>query len=373
MICPNNFLNELNHRYINFFCGVPDSLLKDFCACADSVLDKKSHIIAANEGNAVALAAGYHLATGKTGLVYFQNSGIGNALNPLLSLADQEVYQIPMILLIGWRGEPSIPDEPQHVKQGRITPALLDTMEIPYEILCQDSNYVEIIDNVISKTIDTNSPVAIIVRKGSFAKFKSARPSIKRSHMLRESALQNIISLSNPEDLFISTTGKTSRELNELRIAMGQASNDFLTVGSMGHASSIALGIALNKPEKRVICLDGDGALLMHLGSMAIIGDLRPPNMIHILLNNAAHESVGGQATVAGEINFKSLAISLGYAAYFKADSEQAIKDAWLNISNTQGPIFFELIINSGSRSNLSRPKNSPKNNKISFMEHADE
>lgn len=374
MVPPENFLEELGKNRIEFFCGVPDSLLKNFCACVDEIFDKKSHIITANEGNALALAAGYHLSTGKTGLVYMQNSGMGNIINPLASLTDPEVYRIPALLLIGWRGEPGGKDEPQHVKQGRISKELLDVMEIPFEVLSGGSDYAGLVRKVVSEIETRNSPAAILVRKDTFAEYKDSKETEEKNLPSREVVLREIVKLSSEKDIFVSTTGKTSRELYELRaVEGGGRQKDFLTVGSMGHTSSIALGVALGNPRRRVICLDGDGSMLMHMGAMAVIGDAAPGNMIHIILNNASHESVGGQPTVAGCMNLKRLAESCGYKNYFFSDTLDSIKDVWHEIKESTGPLLFELKIKQGSRSDLGRPAESPEANKQKFMEHARE
>jgi phosphonopyruvate decarboxylase len=371
MISPESFLAELKSSGVNFFCGVPDSLLKNLCSCVTASVDRNSHIITANEGNAVALAAGYHLATGKTGTVYMQNSGIGNAVNPLASLTDPEVYRIPVLLIIGWRGEPGVKDEPQHVKQGRISPALLDTMEIPYQILGPDSDYKECIAASIKSINEYGAPAAILVRKDTFSSYKSPAEKKVNSDMTREQAVQVILELAEDDDLFVSTTGKTSRELFELRKARGEAQRDFLTVGSMGHTSSIALGAALGAPGRRVICLDGDGSVIMHMGAIPIIGDIKPANLMHIVLNNASHESVGGQPTVADSIDFKGLALACGYTGYASADSPASIKSAWTEAEKTGGPVLMEIHIKQGSRDDLGRPSGTPEQNKKSFMEHA--
>ena len=268
MIAPENFVLALKKVGLNFFIGVPDSLLKSFCAYVDDHLPSGQHITAANEGNAVAIASGYHLATGKSAVVYMQNSGLGNTINPLTSLADKEVYQIPMLLVIGWRGEPGLADEPQHVKQGRITLQQLDLLEIPYQVLSDQSNVYDIANWVQEQLATTGAPVAIVVKKNTFASYKSSRNS-DFATMSREEALAQILELAG-EALVVSTTGKTSREVFELRKIRQEVQRDFLTVGSMGHTSSIALGIALGQPLKKVVCLDGDGSMLMHMGALCV-------------------------------------------------------------------------------------------------------
>lgn len=357
-------------RGISFYTGVPDSTLQDFCACIADHSLPNSHIVAANEGGAVALATGNYLATGKPALVYMQNSGQGNAVNPLISLADTGVYGIPMILLIGWRGEPGFRDEPQHKKQGEVTTSLLETMQIPYSVMPEDSDEaVGVLDGMIARSLSDDCPVAIIVRKGSFEKYERRSGYISPYMITRESAIDKILDCIPPNAFIVSTTGKISRELYELRKLRNEGhEKDFLTVGSMGHASQIALGIAINLPENIVYCLDGDGAVLMHMGSLAISGQSGCNNFRHIVLNNGSHDSVGGQPTVGFSVDFLSIAKACGYSY---ATSEYMINDiekALLEIQDVRGPAFLEIRVASGARRDLGRPKNAPINNKLSFM-----
>lgn len=368
MISPADFLDQLRLRGIGLVTGVPDSLLKNFCALVDDdggddVLD-----IAANEGTAIAIAAGYHMGSGKLAAVYMQNSGLGNTINPLTSIADPEVYRIPLLMIIGWRGEPGVKDEPQHVKQGRITPGQLELLEIPHWILEADSDPKTVLDEAFATMQSSNSPVALLVRADTFADYKTRRKPLQLSSLKREDALRKILALANPDDVVVSTTGKTSREVFELRVEREEVQRDFLTVGGMGHTASIALGVALGNPERRVLCLDGDGSLLMHMGAMAIIGDLKPANLVHVLLNNGAHESVGGQPTVAGQMDFAAIATAVGYAVYFKAASLDELAAVWPAISGQAGPVLLEVRISAGSRDNLGRPTSSPEENKRAFM-----
>ncbi len=371
MIGAEAFFEALGRRGIRFFAGVPDSLLKDFCGCLDERCPPTNNIITANEGNAVALAAGYHLATGEVGAVYMQNSGLGNAVNPLTSLTDPEVYRIPLLLIIGWRGEPGVKDEPQHVKQGRITPAQLNVLEIPYWTLDKNSDLEPLLDEVFRTLGARRTPVALLVRKGALAPSPKTKKKVEDSSLKREEALRLILALAGPGDLVVSTTGKTSREVYELRVERGEEQRDFLTVGSMGHTSSIALGVALGNPARRVICLDGDGSLLMHMGAMPIIGSLRPANLVHVLLNNAAHESVGGQPTVAGGIDFAAVSRACGYREYRQAADLAGLEQAWRAVEGRPGPVLLEVRICTGSRSDLGRPKSTPEQNKAAFMERA--
>ena len=356
MIVPETLFKALIDQGIGLFAGVPDSLLRSFCAYVDDHGGPSKHVITANEGNAVALAAGYHLSTGKTGAVYLQNSGLGNTINPLTFLTDRDVYRIPLLLIIGWRGEPGVKDEPQHVKQGRITRAQLDLLEIPHWVLDGDSAVDQVLPEVFAALSDRNAPVALLVRKGTFSSYESRRPLDEAGSLTREEVLRRLLDLMDPRDVVVATTGKTSRELFELRAERGEAQRDFLTVGGMGHAASIALGVALGNLERRVICLDGDGSMLMHFGAVPIIGDLQPPNFIHVLLNNAAHESVGGQPTVAGGMDFSAIAKACGYREYRLAVDWSSLEDGWRSIEGVIGPVLIEVRIRVGSREDLGSP-----------------
>lgn len=370
MIPVKEFLDELQENAISFYCGVPDSLLKDLCMYISENIPDDHHIIAANEGNALALAAGYHLASGQIGLVYLQNSGLGNLINPLTSLTDSKIYKIPILLIIGWRGMPGTKDEPQHVKQGEITKAQLDLLDIPYRVLDKNSDFQEILKSTFSELKIRNSPVALLVSPNSFSPYQSLART-ENATLMRENALKIILDLCDNDDLIISTTGKTSRELFELRKSRAEELTDFLTVGSMGHISSIALGMAIARPLRRIICIDGDGSMLMHMGALAIIGSLKPSNLVHVILNNASHESVGGQPTAAGNMDLSLLSEACGYTKYKYADDEDSLINNWKEVTNKQGPIFFEIRIMNSSRENLSRPSSSPQENKKIFMKHA--
>jgi len=369
MISPASLVQILKSNGVEIFVGVPDSLLKSLCAWLADHSSHQDYIITANEGNAVALAAGYHLATGKIGAVFMQNSGIGNSINPLTSLTDSEVYSIPMLLIIGWRGQPGIKDEPQHIKQGRITPGQLELLEIPYKIMEKCSNPKILIPELVSTARAKNCPAALLVRKNTLSEYQRIKTTPPFSVLGREEALSHILELADSKDLIVSTTGKTSRELFELRKNRGEKQQDFLTVGSMGHTSSIALGVALGKPHRRVICLDGDGSLIMHMGAMPIIGSLKPANFIHILLNNCSHESVGGQETVAEKMDFKAISIACGYRHYCLVQDKNQLCAFMKKINKILGPVFIELRICSGSRDDLGRPITTPLQNKKTFME----
>lgn len=370
MIQSEYFFNALVERRIDFFTGVPDSLLKDFCAYVADNVDDSHHVITANEGNAVALAAGHYLGTGRPGLVYLQNSGLGNAINPLVSLNDPEVYGLPVLLMIGWRGEPGVEDEPQHIKQGRITPALLDAMDIPWQVLDSTShNLNAVLDTSINQMHKKSGPAVLLVRKGTFAPYKLKKNEQSEYPLMREQAIQRLIEQLGNKDRVVATTGMPARELYELRVAMGEGSgNDFLTVGSMGHAASIALGIARSQPKCRVICLDGDGSILMHMGSMAIVGQSQQENLIHVVLNNGAHDSVGGQPTCAFKIDLAGVARACGYRKVFVVAEPQEIDHAFSSLLMQNGPSFLEIRVNKGARADLGRPLSSPAESREALM-----
>ena len=368
MIAPNMFYKALKENNVTFFAGVPDSLLKQICAYISENSSDSEHLICANEGTALATAMGYQLATNELPLVYMQNSGLGNIVNPLTSLADKEVYSIPMLLMIGWRGEPGIKDEPQHVKMGRITKNLLDTLEVKSFIIDKDSDFQQIIERASFEAKESSSPVALLIKKGSFSDYKTSEKNIGLSDLSRESAINEILNNLKQNDLIVSTTGKTSRELYELREKRNEPIKDFLTVGGMGHTSSIAFGLAIGAQDKRVICLDGDGSLIMHMGAITNIGTSSPSNFIHILLNNSAHESVGGQKTVASKIDFSKVFKSSGFKEYFVASNKDEIQKCFKCINELSGPILFEIKIKTGSRSDLGRPKSTPLENKNLFI-----
>jgi len=349
---------------------VPDSLLKEFCAYLTDHADSKKHVVAANEGGAVALACGHYLATGKIGLVYMQNSGEGNAVNPLVSLADSEVYSIPVLLLIGWRGEPGRHDEPQHVKQGEITVSLLDTLGIPYSVLSAEPKEADAcVSKMLAVSKEENKPAALIVRKGTFEPYKLERRIESQPNLVREDAIKSIVNSLDESDVIVSTTGKISRELYEYRDqARDVHSKDFLTVGSMGHCSQIAMGIASAKPDRQVYCFDGDGAVIMHMGSLAIIGSNKPKNYKHIVFNNGCHDSVGGQPTCGFAISITDIAKACGYSLVLQARTASEVAKKMRIVKSAEGPVMLEVIVDKGARPDLGRPKSSPKENKEIFM-----
>lgn len=358
------FCDGLIERGLDLFTGVPDSLLKDFCACVSDVAPQGTNIITANEGNAVGIACGYHLATGKAAVVYMQNSGEGNAVNPLLSIADPEVYSIPMLLLIGWRGMPGVHDEPQHVKQGRVTCELLEAMEIPFEIL--EDDWQPQLDALLSTMKEQRRPVALVVPKGAFETYDFV-PDAGIAPLTREQALGALLDCIGPDDFVVSTTGKTSRELFELREARQQGhESDFLTVGGMGHTSSIALGVALGT-DQNVWCIDGDGSFLMHMGAFPVIAQNAPDNFKYVLNDNGAHESVGGQPTACREADPAEILRSCGFRDVFEARTAEEIVSAMRKLAR-KGSSALVIHTRQGSRSDLGRPTTTPCENKDAMM-----
>lgn len=370
MIRPQYFIDTLAAHGIDFFAGVPDSLLKNVCAYISDHLDAGHNIITANEGGAVGLAAGYHLATGKIGCVYMQNSGEGNTINPLASLTDKDVYSIPVLLLIGWRGRPGVHDEPQHVKQGKVTLSLLDTMGIGYAVLSKDETEAgEQIAQAVARMKSTNEVYALVVEKDTFDTYTLRHSRLNNLTLSREEAIQTVASSLGAQDVIVSTTGMISRELFEYRTARGEShERDFLTVGSMGHASQIALGIALEKPGRRVWCFDGDGAVIMHMGGMAIVAEKAPRNYVHVVFNNGAHDSVGGQPTVGLDIDLCSVAKALGYKAAFSADNKDDLDVLLREVKHVDGPLLIQVRVKKGNRKDLGRPSTTPVQNKEALM-----
>lgn len=356
----------------DFFTGVPDSQLKPLC---DYLMKthgiSKNHIIGANEGNCVAMAAGYHLATGKIPVVYMQNSGIGNVINPVASLTNDKVYAIPMIFVVGWRGEPGIHDEPQHVYQGEVTLKLLRDMDISAFVIDKNTTRAELAaqmeanQNVLAR----GKSVAFVIKKGALS-FDEAVTYENAHTMLREECIRQIAKAAGA-DVIVSTTGKASRELFEIREQLNQShEKDFLTVGSMGHSSSIALSIALHKPQKRVWCIDGDGAALMHMGAMAVVGANKPGNMVHVILNNGAHETVGGMPTVSSSIDLCQIAKGCGYPRAMRVSTYAELDAALESAIAGNGLCLIEICVSLASRANLGRPTTTPEENKEAFVRY---
>ena len=370
MIHPHAFFDLLSRNGIEFYAGVPDSLLKHFCAYVSDQVASDRHVIAANEGGAMAVGLGYYLATGKIPLVYMQNSGLGNSINPLLSLCDPDVYSIPTILLIGWRGEPGLHDEPQHRKQGRVMLPLLEAVEIPYCVLPPDAAEAEsVVEAGIGIAGRDGLPYAFVVRRGTFEPFALIPETAPIYTLSREDAIKVIVDSLEPSDIVVATTGMVSRELFEYRAARcaGHA-GDFLTVGGMGHASQIALGVAMQRRDRLVYCLDGDGAAIMHMGSLAISGQSGCGNLKHVVLNNGAHDSVGGQPTVGFSIEIPTAARSMGYEVVRTADCLSDLEESLIMLRNTRSPGLLEVRVRKGARADLGRPTTTPNENKLAFM-----
>lgn len=369
MIRPHVFAGHLAAEGVSLYCGVPDSLLKEFNAYVSDGASGVEHVITANEGNAIGVAIGHYLRTGAPAVVYLQNSGIGNAVNPLTSLADPEVYGIPMVLLIGWRGQPGVPDEPQHRKQGRIMPALLDALELPWSVLPREEEAAgAAVRETIAQSVATGTPHAFLVEKGTFgpADVPAARP--ESGLPTREEALGALIAEIGTGQVVVSSTGMLSRELYEHRARAGAAETDFLTVGGMGHASSIALGIALQEREREVWCLDGDGSLLMHLGALPVIAEHASRSYFHVVFNNGVHDSVGGQPTSIGQVDVRALAESCGYRHAVALSSLEALPGELARLRETGGPVLLELRVRPGSRGDLGRPGATPAESRAAVM-----
>ena len=369
MIRPEFFIEKLRENVIDCFAGVPDSLLKNICAYITDHFDAQHNIIAANEGAAVGLAAGHYLATGQPACVYMKNSGEGNIINPLASLTDPEVYNIPVLLLIGWRGRPGVHDEPQHVKQGKVTTGLLNTMGINFDVLSKEEDKAE---KQISKAVAAlkNKDVyALVIEKDTFEDYMLQNVEKNDLTMSREVAIQTVAAALGEKDCIVSTTGMISRELFEYRAAMNQGhERDFLTVGSMGHASQIALGIAMAKNDRKVWCFDGDGAAIMHMGSMAIVANKAPKNYVHVVFNNGAHDSVGGQPTVGLKIDLPAVAKAVGYKATYSVGSKAELESILAKVNSFESPALLEIKVKKGNRKDLGRPTTTPIQNKEALM-----
>lgn len=363
-------LSELENMGITTIAGVPDSTLKQFCDGIQTYEGGMEHYVTANEGAAVGVAIGSFLATGKPACVYMQNSGIGNAVNPLASLANKDVYGIPMLFIVGWRGEPGVKDEPQHVFQGKITCELFDTLQVPYQVVDKETTEEEMLSILAQakKVLDNNEQFALIVKKGTFEK---ADPFVwKNGNMIgREEVLGKILEILPTDTAIVSTTGKISRELYEQSDRIfGHHNHIFMTVGGMGHASMIALGLAKKRPDKKVVCIDGDGAVLMHMGAIPFIAQQAPENFCHIIINNQAHESVGAMPTGCQSTDFAKIAEVAGYVKTLKITTPDEVQTVLEGAVAEKGPILVEILVSLDSRADLGRPKESARENKESFM-----
>lgn len=366
------FAHKVKKLGINTVTGIPDSTLQQFCdyICKNDIFE--NHIVTENEGASVGVAIGEYLATGSPACVYMQNSGLGNVVNPVTSLANSDVYGIPMLLIVGWRGEPGTKDEPQHKYMGKITLDLLKVLDIPYAVVDSGTTedeldgFLEIAGNAFAD----NKQYALVVKRGAFEKDNNIAYS-NNYLMKREQAIEIIVRWLKEDDIIVSTTGKISREMYEnCNAILGSHAQTFLTVGGMGHANMIAYQLAQRKTEQRVICLDGDGALLMHMGSLAVLGRKPANNMIHICLNNDAHESVGGMPTGAVGMSYAGIAEKCGYNKVYHVDEEKALQETLAKIRTDHEMAFLEINVAIGSRNDLGRPKETAEENKISFMEY---
>lgn len=371
MLSPQFFFDTLANYGIDFYTGVPDSLLKNLCAYITDHADAVHNIIAANEGGAMGLAAGHYLATNQIPVVYLQNSGEGNIINPLASLTDPDVYNIPVLLIIGWRGKVGMHDEPQHVKQGKVTTGLLNVMGIDYTVLSKEEDKA---DSQIKKAVAymkaTKQCYALVIEKDTFDTYILKKVEENDLTMSREEAIQTVAAALGEKDIIVSTTGMISRELFEYRTAMNEGhERDFLTVGSMGHASQIALGIALAKQDRKIWCFDGDGATIMHMGNLTIIGSKQPQNYIHVIFNNGAHDSVGGQPTVGLNIDLPHIARAVGYLHTYSVSNMVDLLDVLNRIKAQTGLIFLEIKVKKGNRKNIGRPTTTPIENKEALMD----
>jgi len=373
VLAPKDFYEALQAADIRFYAGVPDSLLKDFCAYVTDHAPRERNVITANEGGAIALAMGYHLATSEIGLVYMQNSGLGNTVNPLTSLADPAIYGVPMLLVVGWRGEPDKKDEPQHVQMGKVTLETLAAIGVPSTVLPDDlEGAKKAIAAAVKDMRARNAPHALVVKKGTFEPYKLSKEKPAPYEMARETAIQKFVETVPAGSLIVSTTGMPSRELFETRAARKEPhQSDLLIVGGMGHASQIALGVALEQPKRRVYCLDGDGAMLMHLGGLSTIGTLAPKNYRHVVLNNGAHDSVGGQPTVAFEVDLCAVAKACGYRDTRCVVNEAELSEGLTKLHGSEGPVLLEVRVRKGNRKELGRPTMTPAELKRDFMAYA--
>ena len=355
MIDQNTLFDQLNVMGLNFFTGVPDSLLNDFCLHLVNNVPDCQHIMAANEGNAIGIAAGYHMATGKIPVVYMQNSGIGNATNPLLSLTHRCVYGIPLILLIGWRGDPAIKDHAQHKKQGELTPVLMEDMDIPYQVLDADDTVIEKFQWAANKAKELNAPVALIAKKAILTQKEKKQEYAESPLMNREEAISAVLDVFGKDAIYLATTGRATRELHEQIMIHGFSHEiEFLNVGAMGHLSSIGLGLAVGAPNKKIVVFDGDAAAVMHMGSLATNGRYQPKNLIHIVLNNGVNESVGGQKSSGQVINLTAIAKGCGYETIPAfVESKEDLQKAVKQLAESNHLSFLDVHVRQGIRKDM--------------------
>lgn len=355
MVNQNELFAALDKLDVKFFTGVPDSLLNDFCLYLVNNIPEGQHVMAANEGNAIAIAAGNYMATGKIPVVYMQNSGIGNATNPLLSLTHDCVYGIPMILVIGWRGDPSINDHAQHKKQGELTPVLMSDMDIPYQILDADENVVEKFAWAVNKAKEISSPVALIAKKAILTQKEKKQSYADSKLMNREEAVAAVVDVLGADAIYLGTTGRATREVHEQLIAHGIGEGyEWQNVGSMGHVSSVGLGLALARPDKRIVVFDGDAAAVMHMGALATNCRYKAGNMVHMVLNNGVNESVGGQPSAGYLIDLTNVAKACGYRTVGHAvETKEELQKIVRENQPGEMPLFIDVHVRQGIRSDM--------------------
>lgn len=371
MIDPERLVADLAERGVSFACGVPDSLMEPLCTYL-ATLPSDRHLLAANEGAAVGVAIGHYLSTGEPALVYLQNAGIGNAVNPLVSLADPGVYGIPMLLFVGWRGQPGVADEPQHVIQGKQMEPLLNALDVPWDVLPREyDEAISLLGEALDMARSRSSPYVVLVEKGTFAPVQDNAGTRESGDGLssREDALAALLEAIGDDGIFVATTGMLGRELYEYRERSGTPDDhDFLTVGGMGHSSSIALGVAKSRPDREVWCLDGDGSVLMHMGGLAVVAGHAPENFFHVVFNNGVHDSVGGQPTVMRNVDLPALALAVGYRSATTVSDLATLGELVAKMRTNPGPALVDLRVRPGNREGIGRPRRSPASAKKRFM-----
>ena len=370
MVNQQTLFEALDRLGVKFFTGVPDSLLNDFCLYMTNNIPDSRHVMAANEGNAIGIAAGNYMATGNIPVVYMQNSGIGNAANPLLSLTHDCVYGIPMILVIGWRGDPSINDHAQHKKQGELTPVLMKDMDIPYEILDSDDTVIDKFTWAVNKAKEISSPVALIAKKAILTQKEKKQTYAESPLMNREEAIAAVIDVFGEDAVYLGTTGRATREVNEqLKLHGIGEGHEWQNVGSMGHVSSVGLGLALGRPDKRIVVFDGDAAAVMHLGALATNCRYKAPNLIHIVLNNGVNESVGGQQSAGQLIDLTGVANSCGYRNVGHAiKTKEELQNVIKNLPGNDMPTFVDVHVRQGIRPDMPKLNIDHKGQKEALM-----
>ena len=372
MVNQQTLFQELDKLGVKFFTGVPDSLLNDFCLYLVNNIPDGRHVMAANEGNAIAIAAGNYMATGNIPVVYMQNSGIGNATNPLLSLTHDCVYGIPMILVIGWRGDPSINDHAQHKKQGELTPVLMSDMDIPYEILDADDTVIDKFTWAVNKAKEISAPVALIAKKAILTQKEKKQTYADSKLMNREEAVAAVVDVIGEDAIYLGTTGRATREVHEQLIAHGIGEgHEWQNVGSMGHVSSVGLGLALARPDKRIVVFDGDAAAVMHMGALATNCRYKAGNMLHIVLNNGVNESVGGQPSAGYLIDLTTIAKACGYRTVgHPVETKEELQQIVRENHSGEMPLFIDVHVRQGIRSDMPKLNIDHKAQKETLMKN---